>query len=74
MNVIGGMFKDEKKRVIVESNLRLLLKFVRIFEVLEFIIVWVKLKNYNEQQGKRKRKGMHIEKGWRMWNCWEQQK
>jgi hypothetical protein len=39
MNVIGGMFKDEKKRVIVESNLRLLLKFVRIFEVLEFIIV-----------------------------------
>jgi hypothetical protein len=36
MNVMGGKFKDEKNEVIIESNLRLLLKVVCIFEVLEF--------------------------------------
>jgi hypothetical protein len=39
MNVMGGMFKDDKQQVIVESNLRLLLEVVRIFKVLEFTIV-----------------------------------
>jgi hypothetical protein len=38
MNAIGGMFKDKKNRVIVESNLCLLLEVVCIFEVLEFTI------------------------------------
>jgi hypothetical protein len=36
MNATGWMFKDEKNRVVVESNLHLLLKVVRVFEVLEF--------------------------------------
>jgi hypothetical protein len=39
MNVMGRMFKDEKNGVIVESNLRLLLEIMPIFEVLEFTIV-----------------------------------
>ncbi len=37
MNVTSGMFKDEKKRVTVESSL--LLEVVRIFEVLEFTTI-----------------------------------
>jgi hypothetical protein len=36
MNVMSGTFKDEKKKVTVESNLRSLLEFVHIFKVLEF--------------------------------------
>jgi len=39
MNVSSKMFKDEKKRGIVKSNLRLLLEVVCVFEVLEFITV-----------------------------------
>jgi aspartyl aminopeptidase len=39
MNVMGRMFKDEKNGVIIESNLRLLLEVMPIFEVLEFTIV-----------------------------------
>jgi len=39
MNVTGEMFKDEKKEVIVKSNLCLLLEIVHVFEVLEFITV-----------------------------------
>jgi len=37
MNAKGGMFKDEKKRMIVISKLCLLLEVVCIFKVLEFI-------------------------------------
>ncbi len=38
MNVMGGMFKGEKKNeVIVKSSLCLLLEIVNIFEVLEII-------------------------------------
>jgi hypothetical protein len=51
MNVTSKMFKDQKKRVIVESNLRLLLEVVRIFVVLEFLAIWMcrmQLKNYSE--------------------------
>jgi hypothetical protein len=39
MNVMGGMFKDKKYRVIIKSNLRLLLEVVRAFKVLEFTTV-----------------------------------
>jgi hypothetical protein len=39
MNVMGGMFKDEKYGVIVKNSLRLLLEVVHIFQVLEFKIV-----------------------------------
>jgi len=39
MNVTGKMFKDMKKGVTVESNLRLLLEVMCIFEVLEFITI-----------------------------------
>jgi hypothetical protein len=39
MNKIGKMFKDKKKKVTIESSLRLLLEVVRIFEVLEFATV-----------------------------------
>jgi hypothetical protein len=55
--MITGRWKNEcdgqdvqghEKWVIVESSLCLLLEVVRIFEVLEFIVVWVQLKNYNE--------------------------
>jgi hypothetical protein len=38
MNVTGKMFKDQKKKVTVKSNLRLLLEVMRVFKVLEFII------------------------------------
>jgi hypothetical protein len=38
MNAMGRMFKEEKKKVTIESNLRLLLEVVFVFEVLEFII------------------------------------
>jgi hypothetical protein len=37
MNAIGETFKGEKKEVIIDNNLRLLLEVVHIFEVLEFI-------------------------------------
>jgi hypothetical protein len=40
-----------KNRVIVESNLHLLLEVVRIFIVLEFSAIWMRrmqLKNYSE--------------------------
>jgi hypothetical protein len=36
MNVTSRKFKDKKNRVIVENNLCLLLKVVRIFKILEF--------------------------------------
>jgi len=36
MNVIGGMFKDGKKKVTIKSNLCLLLEVVCVFEVLKF--------------------------------------
>jgi hypothetical protein len=36
MNAMGRKFKHEKNKVIIESNLRLLLKVVCVFEVLEF--------------------------------------
>jgi hypothetical protein len=36
MNVMGGMFKDQKKRGNHRSSLRLLLEVVRVFKVLEF--------------------------------------
>jgi hypothetical protein len=39
MNVMGGMFKDEKNGVTIESNLHLLLEVVRFFEVLEFTAI-----------------------------------
>jgi hypothetical protein len=39
MNVMSELFKDEKKKVTIKNNLRLLLKIVRIFKVLEFTIV-----------------------------------
>jgi hypothetical protein len=39
MNVIGKMFKDEKKEVTIERNFHLLPKVVHIFEVLEFATV-----------------------------------
>jgi hypothetical protein len=39
MNVIGGMFKDEKKKVTIEKKLRLLLEVVCVFKVLEFKII-----------------------------------
>jgi len=42
MNAMVKMFKDEKKRVIVESNLHLLLEVVRIFVVLEFSTIWMR--------------------------------
>ncbi len=51
MNVMGGMFKDEKNGVTIESNLHLLLEVVRFFEVLEFTAIWmerVELKNYSK--------------------------
>jgi hypothetical protein len=38
MNVMGEMFKVEKKGVIAESNLCLLLKVVHIFDILEFVV------------------------------------
>jgi hypothetical protein len=39
MNLTGGMLKDEKNMIIVESKLRLLLEVVCVFEVLEFITI-----------------------------------
>jgi hypothetical protein len=39
LNMMGRMFKDVKNKVIVESNLHLLLEVVHVFEVLEFIII-----------------------------------
>jgi hypothetical protein len=36
LNVMSETFKDEKKRVTVESSLHLLLEVMRIFKVLEF--------------------------------------
>jgi hypothetical protein len=36
MNVMGGKFKDEKNRVILESNLHLLLEVMRVFQVTGF--------------------------------------
>jgi hypothetical protein len=39
MNMMGKMFKDVKKKVIVESNLHLLLEIVRVFKVLEFTVI-----------------------------------
>jgi len=51
MNLTSEMFKNEKKKVIVESNLHLLLEVVRIFKVLEFTVIImqkVQLKNYIE--------------------------
>jgi hypothetical protein len=41
MNVMSGMFKDEKIGVTIKSSLHLLLDVVRIFEVLEFITACV---------------------------------
>jgi len=38
MNVMGGMFKDKRKRVTIKSNLRLLLEVVHVFKVLKFIV------------------------------------
>ncbi len=51
MNVTSRMFKDEKKGVTIGSNLRLLLEVMCVFEVLEFIVIWVhrvQLKNYSK--------------------------
>jgi hypothetical protein len=39
MNVMGRMFKDKKYRVIIESNLHLLLEVMQAFKVLEFTTV-----------------------------------
>jgi len=39
MNVMGEMFKDEKKWGTVKNNLHLLLKVMCIFEVLEFTTI-----------------------------------
>jgi hypothetical protein len=39
MNVMNGMFKDEKNKVTIKNNLCLLLKVVHIFKVLEFTII-----------------------------------
>jgi len=46
-----GCSRMRKNKVIVESNLHLLLKIVRIFVVLEFSTIWMcimQLKNYSE--------------------------
>jgi hypothetical protein len=37
MNTTSEMFKEKINGVTVESNLRLLLEIMRVFEVLEFI-------------------------------------
>jgi hypothetical protein len=39
MNVMGGIFTDEKNGVIIKNSLHLLLKVVHVFEVLEFTII-----------------------------------
>jgi hypothetical protein len=36
MNVMGAMFKDQKKWGNHQSSLRLLLEVVRVFEILKF--------------------------------------
>jgi hypothetical protein len=39
MNAMSGKFKDGKKKVTIESSLRLLLEVVHIFKVLEFTTI-----------------------------------